>query len=82
MSPEYWPYEVQAEAAGQEPDPQSPALDVGAYVAEVRWLFRESASVQSLVGRAGKRLATDWHAAGVSLETVRGRFYRAVSASR
>ena len=71
VRPEYWPYEVQAEAAGQEPDPQNLGLDASAYVAEVRRMFRKPACVQGLFGPADERLATDWHRAGVPLETVR-----------
>ena len=66
---EYWPYEIAAEPAEPGPDPESPGPS--AYVAEVRRLFQEPACVQGRFGPADERLAADWQAAGVSLETVR-----------
>ena len=66
---EYWPYESAAQPAEPGPAPDSPGPS--AYVAEVRRLFREPECVQGRFGPADERLAADWQAAGVSLETVR-----------
>ena len=46
-------------------------MDIAAYVARVRGVFRQPACVQGPFGAADDRLAADWHRAGVSLETVR-----------
>ena len=70
VCPEYWPYEVAAQAAGQQAAPPSPSVDASAYVAEVRKLFRAPACVQGPV-RAGRRAPGGGLAArGVSLATV------------
>ena len=69
VRPEYWPYEVREEPAGQEPE--SPGPHGTAYLAEVRRMFCEPACVQGRFGPADERLAADWHRRGVPLETVR-----------
>ena len=70
VCPEYWPYEVQAQSAGQEAATLNPSVDASAYVAEVRRMFRAPACVQGRFGPADERLAADWQRAGVSLATV------------
>ena len=47
------------------PDGGETGLDVAAYVAHVRGMFRQPACVQGPFG------AVDWHRAGVALDTVR-----------
>ncbi|MDE0106810.1 MAG: hypothetical protein OXN96_03325 [Bryobacterales bacterium] len=62
----YWPYR----ALG-DPPPACPQTDRTAYVEAVRETFLGPACVQADFGPADERLASDWHAAGVSLQTVR-----------
>ena len=57
VRPEYWPYEVREEPAGQEPE--SPGPHGTAYLAEVRRMFCEPACVQGRFGPADERLAAD-----------------------
>ena len=71
VCPQYWPYEVVAQPAGQPAVPQSPSVDASAYVAAVRKLLRAPACVQGRFGPDDERLAADWQHQGVSLTTVR-----------
>ena len=70
VCPQYWPYEVAEQAAGQQAVAQSPSVDASAYVAAVRKMFRAPACVQGRFGPDDERLAADWQRAGVSLTTV------------
>ena len=75
VRPRHWPCEVREEPArkrelAQREGPGT-AGEAGAYVAEVRRLFRQPACVQGRFGKADERLAADWQRAGVALETVR-----------
>ena len=75
VQPEYWPYE-RRQRPGQRseqraPDGRETDVDVAAYVARVRGMFRQPACVQGPFGPADERLAANWHRAGVLLKTVR-----------
>ncbi len=86
VRPEYWPYEVQAEAAGQEPDPQS--LGLGQRCRQSRMSPKSggcSGSRRAYRACSG-RLTSAWRRTGTEQECrwrrCAGRFCWAVSASR
>ena len=57
--------------AGSLPRDAPPAAFGAAYVAAVRTAFLEPTCVQAAFGPDDERLAAEWHAAGVSLESAR-----------
>lgn len=65
VRPAYWPYRA-ASTPVAEPDATG-----AAYVAAVRAAFLAPTCVQAAFGPADARLAADWHAAGVPLESAR-----------
>ena len=71
VCPQYWPYEVVRQSAGQRAAAPSAGVEASAYVAAVRELFLAPACVQGRFGPDDERLAQDWQRAGVSLATVR-----------
>ena len=66
VRPEYWPYERAA-----KPPPDSPVPAAGEYVRAVREAFLARACVQAGFGPDDERLALDWEADGVDVDTVR-----------
>ena len=74
VRPQYWPYEAREEEPVRQPARDGPGTDGGGattYLSEVRRLFCQPACVQGPFGPADERLLTNWHRAGMPLETVR-----------
>ncbi len=66
VRPAYWPYR-----ASSGPPPARQQAELAAYLAAVREAFLAPRCVQADFAPADQRLASAWHAAGVSLQTVR-----------